>query len=184
MLTGRQSREGSSETYPATPAFRASNHREPTKLLQITDFCLAGDSFGTPAPKNIPSTSSDDPAKNQHEADEFDQSLSAFATELFDQGRVDAADGHEEDGNPTSRQAFSGRPARIIGRIPGASNRPESLQLGEAGLQGPNQPSACQSREQRQTGPRTPLHENEGRPRATYDKKEHIKCSQVEYDSC
>jgi hypothetical protein len=83
-----------------------------------------------------------------------------------------------------SRQAFSGRPARITGQAPGASNRPASPQLGGAGPQRPNQPSACQSREQRQTGPRTPLHENEGRPRATYDKKEHTKCSQVEYDSC
>ena len=56
--------------------------------------------------------------------------------------------------------------------------------LGEAGLQRPNKPSACQSREQRQTGPRTPLTENEERPRAKYHKKEYIKCSQVEYDSC
>ncbi len=85
---------------------------------------------------------------------------------------------------PSSRQAFSGRPARILGRTPGTSNGSTSLQLGEAGFPRPNQSSACQSREQRQTGPRTPLREKEGRPRAKYDKKEHIKCSQVEYDSC
>jgi hypothetical protein len=85
---------------------------------------------------------------------------------------------------PSPRQAFSGRPARIVGRVPRVSSGLASLQFGEAGLPRPNQSSACQSREQRQTGPRTPLRENEGRPRAKYDKKEHIKCSQVEYDSC
>ena len=85
---------------------------------------------------------------------------------------------------PSSRQAFSGRPPRIVGRAPGAPDGPASSLLGEAGLPRPNQPSVCQSREQRQTGPRTPLREKEGRPRAKYDKKEHIKCSQVEYDSC
>ena len=85
---------------------------------------------------------------------------------------------------PSSRQAFSGRLARIVGRTPGTSNGPASLQPGEAGLPRPNQSSACQSREQRQTGPRTPLREKEGRPRAKNDKKEHTKCSQVEYDSC
>ncbi len=84
----------------------------------------------------------------------------------------------------SSRQVFSGSPAWIVGWAPGAPDGPASSLFGEAGLPRPNQSSACQSREQRQTGPRTPLHENEGRPRATYDKKEHIECSQVEYDSC
>jgi hypothetical protein len=85
---------------------------------------------------------------------------------------------------PSSRQAFSGRPVRIVGWVPRVSGGLASLQFGEAALPRPNQSSACQSREQRQTGPRTPLRESEGRPRAKNDKKEHIKCSQVEYDSC
>ena len=99
-------------------------------------------------------------------------------------GRVSSASLGDR-AKPLSRQAFSGRPGwMVLRRVPGASNGPASLQFGEAGLQRPNESSVCQSREQRQTGPRTPLRENEGRPRAKYDKKEHIKCSQVEVDSC
>jgi hypothetical protein len=185
MVTGRQSGEGSSETYSATLPFRASSHREPPKLPQIVDFCVAANSFGLPVPESMSSTLSEDRAKHQHEANEFAKSWSALITKSFDQGRVGAPDEHEEeDRNATSRQAFSGRSARIVGRVPEASRGPASSQFGEAGFKRPNQFSACQRREQRQTGPRTPLHENEGRPRATYDKKEHIKCSQVEYDSC
>ena len=72
----------------------------------------------------------------------------------------------------------------VFGLVPEASNGPVSPQLGDAGSPRPNEFSVCQSREQRDTGPRTPLHASEGRPRARYDKKEHNKCSQVEYDSC
>jgi hypothetical protein len=55
---------------------------------------------------------------------------------------------------------------------PRTSNEPVSPQPGDVGFQRSNQSSACQSREQRHTGPRTPLHVNEGRPRARHDKKE------------
>jgi hypothetical protein len=91
----------------------------------------------------------------------------------------------EESRNYTPLQTFSGRLARTtFERVPEASNGLVPLQLGGTGSERLNQSSACQSREQRNTGPRTPLHVNEGRPRARYDKKERSKCSQVEYDSC
>jgi hypothetical protein len=85
---------------------------------------------------------------------------------------------------PSSSQAFSGRPARMAGWVPRVSNGPASRQFSGEGPERPNQSSARQRWEQRHAGPRTPLRENEWRPRANYNEKEHIKCRQVEYDSC
>lgn len=94
--------------------------------------------------------------------------------------------GDDEEGRKRrSIRDFSGRPARtVLEPVPEASNGPVPPQLGGAGSQRSNQFSVCQSWEQRDSGPRTPLHANEGRPRARYDEKENSKCSQVEYDSC
>ena len=157
------SRQGLSETYPPFSLFRKSHHRAPSKSLQGTDFQPAESVCGPPPLARMLPTPPDDGAKH----------LCGIAGD------------REEGENRTSRQAYSGRPARIVtGLVPEASNRPASPQHGGVGFQRPNQSSVCQSREQRHTGPRTPLHVNEGRPRARYDKKEHIKCSQVEYDSC
>jgi hypothetical protein len=110
--------------------------------------------------------------------------LAAVASESRRNGGGIAGD-YEEGRNRRSQQAFSGRPARmVLGRVPVASNGPVPPQLGGAGSQGSNEFSVCRSWEQRDTGPRTPLQVNEGRPRARYDKKESSKCSQVEVDSC
>ncbi len=179
---------GPSETYPATALFLSLASSAPLKSLQTRDFRPDGNACGTPPLARKSPAPSQEGAKHPYEADAPIKSSIAFATESFDprdKNRVGAAGDHEEDGNPTSRQAFSGRPARIvIGQVPETSKGSASPRLGEAGSQRPNQSSACQSREQRHTGPRTPLHVNEGRPRARYDKKEYNKCSQVEYDSC
>jgi hypothetical protein len=85
---------------------------------------------------------------------------------------------------PSSSQAFSGRSARMAGWVPGVSNGPASRQFSGEGPERPNQSSARRRWEQRHAGPRTPLRENEWRPRANYNEKEYIKCRQVEYDSC
>jgi hypothetical protein len=85
---------------------------------------------------------------------------------------------------PSSSQAYSGSPTWMTGWVPGVSNGPASWQLSGEGPKRPNQSSACRRWEQRYAGPRTPLRENEWRPRANYNEKEHIKCRQVEYDSC
>ncbi len=153
---------GPSETYPADTPVRASGCRRTLKLPQITGFRPAGDLGGLPSFGRVSSISSGDRAKPS-------RSLQPFSG---------------EGATSRSLQAFSGRSVRMQGRVPGASNGSASPRFGGAGLQRPNQSSVCQSREQRQTGPRTPLTENEGRPRARNDKKERIKCSQVEYDSC
>ena len=163
-----------SETYPAIPLFRSSNYSRDystPKSLQIAAFRPAEGSCGALPPAPSPAMPRGDGAK--HRCDPHRR------------GGVGAAGDRGEGENGRSRQAYSGRLARMVfGLVPEASNGPASLQLGEVGSQRPNRSSACQSREQRDTGPRTPLHASEGRPRARYDKKEHNKCSQVEYDSC
>jgi hypothetical protein len=166
---------GSSETYPAIPLFHLSNYYRDysaPKSLQIAAFLPTEGSCGTLPPAVTPAMPPGDGAK--HRCDPHRR------------GGAGTAGDREEGENRRSRQAYSGRPARMVyGPVPGTSNGPASLQLGGAGLlQRSNEFSACQSREQRDTGPRTPLHASEGRPRARYDKKEHNKCSQVEYDSC
>ncbi len=153
---------GPSETYPAIPLFRGSNYSGAAKALQIADFRPAKGSRGPLRPATTPPTPWGNGAKH----------LCGITGD------------REEDENQRSRQAYSGRPARIVGLVPEASNGPVSPQAGEAGSQRSNQSSACQSRVQRDTGPRTPLHASEGRPRARYDKKESNRCIQVEYDSC
>jgi hypothetical protein len=163
---------GPSETYPAIPLFCAANYCRASKSLQIGVFCLAGGSCSTLPPSATPAMLPGNGAK--HRCDPHRR------------GGVGTAGDREEGEDRRSRQTYSGRPAWIVfGLVPEASNRLVSPQLGGAGLlQRSNEFSACQSREQRDTGPRTPLHASEGRPRARYDKKEHNKCSQVEYDSC
>jgi len=92
---------------------------------------------------------------------------------------------YKEGRSRISLQAFSGRPARVVLElVPETSNGSVPPQFGGAGSRRSNEFSACRRWEQRDTGPRTPLHENEERPRARYDKKERSKCSQVEVDSC
>lgn len=179
-----------SETVPATVGRGESGQCGAPKSLQIKAFPLTEGSCGSPSLAKTPSTPRGGCAKNRCDpkgAGKFVRSPTALTTESPDpshEGGIDIADDQEEGENPTSPQAFSGRPAGVAGRVPKASNETASPQPGVASSQRPNQSSACQSREQRQTGPRTPLRENEGRPRAKYDKKEHIKCSQVEVDSC
>jgi hypothetical protein len=162
-----------SETYPPIPLFRLSNcYRDCSapKSPQIAAFRPA-EGWGAllPAATHV-------------------MPLGGGAKHRCDprrRGGVGTAGDRGEGENRRSRQAYSGRLAwMVIGWVPEASNGPASLQLGEVGSQRPNRSSACQSREQRDTGPRTPLHLNEGRPRARYDKKESNRCSQVEYDSC
>jgi hypothetical protein len=121
---------------------------------------------------------------DENRLDKGSIALAAAASESRPSCGAIAGD-YEEGRNNRSQQAFSGRPARmVLERVPVASNRPMPPQLGGAGSQRPNEFSACRSWEQRDTGPRTPLQVNEGRPRARYDKKESSKCSQVEVDSC
>ena len=176
-----------SETYLAIALRRESDHRGPSKSLQIAAFCPTVSSCGRRLPAGTSPKDGAEHPRDRYEGSGLAKGLCALATESFDsrgKGGAGVAEG-QEDEHRRSRQAFSGRAARMVGWTPGASNRPASLPLGEAGLLPRlNQFSACRRWEQRQTGPRTPLHENEGRPRAMYDKKEHIKCSQVEYDSC
>ena len=166
--------DGRLETYPAIPLFRSSNCSRESgapKSLEHAVFRLAEGSRGALPPAAMPAMPLGDGAK--HRCDPRRR------------GGVGIAGDRGEGENRRLRQAYSGRPAwMLIGRVPEASNGPASLQLSEAGLQRSNRSSACQSREQRHIGPRTPLHASEGRPRARYDKKEHNKCSQVEYDSC
>lgn len=164
-----------SETYPAIPLFRSSNHSGDCgvpKSLQIAAFWPTEGSRGTLPPAAPPAMLPGDGAKN--------------LCDPHRRGGAGTAGDREEGEKGRSRQAYSGRPVRMVfGQVPEASNGPVSPQLGGTGLlQRSNEFSACQSREQRDTGPRTPLHASEGRPRARYDKKEHNKCSQVEYDSC
>jgi hypothetical protein len=162
------------ETSPAIPLFRLSNyHRDcgAPKSPQIAAFRPAEGSCGALPTAATPVMPPGDGAK--HRCDPCRG------------GGVGTAGDRGEGENRRSRQAYSGRLARMVfGWVPEASSGPVSLQLGEVGSQRPNRFSVCQSREQRHTGPRTPLHLNEGRPRARYDKKEYNKCSQVEYDSC
>ena len=154
---------GPSETYPAIPLFRGSNYSRAANSLQIAGFRPAEGSCGPLRPVATSPTPPGNGAKHP----------------------CGTTGDREEGENRTSQQAYSGRPARtLIGLVPEASNGPASPQSGEVGSQRPNQPSVCQSREQRDTSPRTPLHASEGRPRARYDKKESSKCSQIEYDSC
>ncbi len=160
------------ETYRVDPLFSSSCSYGAPKSLQIAAFRLAGGSCGALPPVVTPAMPLGDGAK--HRCDPCRR------------GGVGAAGDCGEGENGRSRQAYSGRPARMVfGLVPVASNGLVSPLLGGAGLlQRSNEFSVCQSREQRDTGPRTPLHASEGRPRARYDKKEHNKCSQVEYDSC
>ncbi len=164
-----------SETYPAIPLFRLSNccrDCRTSKSLQIAVFRPAEGSCGTLLSGATPAMPPGNGAK--HRCDPCRR------------GGVGAAGDCGEGENGRSRRAYFGRPARMVfGLVPVASDGLVSPQLGGAGLlQRSNEFSACQSREQRDTDPRTPLHASEGRPRARYDKKEHNKCSQVEYDSC
>jgi hypothetical protein len=197
MAYGRQSLalplrgDESSETYAATVLFSAPGYCETPKCLQIAFFRPAEDSCGLLPFATTPPAPRGNGAKHlcePQEGNELVKSLIALAAESFElrrRGGAGTAGDREEGEDRTSRQAYSGRPARmVIGLVPEASNGPVSLQSGEAGFQRSNQSSACQSREQRHTGPRTPQHLNEGRPRARYDKKESNRCSQVEYDSC
>jgi hypothetical protein len=108
------------------------------------------------------------------DANRLDRGLGALvaaASESRRSGGAIAGD-YEEGRNRRSQQAFSGRPARmVLERVPEASNGPVPPQHGGTGSQRSNEFSACQSWEQRDTGPRTPLQVNEGRPRARYDQK-------------
>ncbi len=179
-----------SETYLATIGCGESDQRGAPKSLQIAAFRPADGSCSSPPLAKISSRTPGSGAKNRCDpkgASKFVKSPTALKTESsdpFHKAGVGAADDQEEGEHPTSPQAFSGRPVGTVGRVPEASNETASPQSGVAGSQRPNQSSACQSREQRHTGPRTPLHVNEGRPRANYNKKEHSKCIKVEYDSC
>jgi hypothetical protein len=138
-----------------------------------------GLSLGVPAKK-----SSRPPDANQPDDRGSIALAAAAASESRRSGGAIAGD-YEEGRNSRSQQAFSGRLARIVlERVPVALNGPVPPLCGGAGSQGSNEFSACWSWEQRDTGPRTPLQVNEGRPRARYDKKESSKCSQVEVDSC
>jgi hypothetical protein len=197
MAKGRQSftlplrRDELSETYAATALFSAPNCCRTPNPLQIAAFRPGEGPCDPQPPTTTPHTPPDSGAKHRcdpHEAGGLANSPTVLTAESFKprrEGGVGTAGDREEGENRTSRQAYSGRPARmVIGLVPEASNGPASRQLGEAGFQRSNRSSACQSREQRHTGPRTPLHVNEGRPRARYDKKESNRCSQVEYDSC
>jgi len=161
VLLIRGPRGGSSETYSAIPLFRAAGYCRTSNPLQLAGFRPAEGPCEPLSPATISPASSGGGAKHRCVGD------------------------REEGENQRSRQAYSGRPARMeFGLAPVASNGPVSPQLGDAGSRRSNQSSACQSREQRDTGPRTPLHVNEGRPRARYDTKESNRCNQVEYDSC
>ncbi len=197
MTYGRQSlalplrRDELSETSAATALFSASSYCETPKCLQIASFRPAEGSCGLLPFETTPPAPPGNGAKHlcdPHEGSGPAKSpivLTAESFELRRRGGVGTAGDREEGEDRTSRQAYSGRPARIvIGLVPEASKGPVSPQLGEAGFQRSNRSSACQSREQRHTGPRTPLHVNEGRPRARYDIKESNRCSQVEVDSC
>jgi hypothetical protein len=182
---GRQS-----ETDSAAAGCREFNQLGGPKSLQLVAFRPAEGYYGPPRPVPTPPTPPGGRAKNRCDPNQARRlakspiALVAGSSDLYRKGGVGAVDDHEEGENPTSRQAFSGRSAGTVGRVPEASNGTASPQSGVAGSQRPNQFSACQSREQRYTGPRTPLHVNEGRPRARYDKKESNRCSQVEVDSC
>jgi hypothetical protein len=179
-----------SETDPATiGCCEISQHEEPEPLL-IAAFCpidglRSSSPLATMAPKPPGSG-----AKNRCDPNEasgfvkISATLKAETPDLLRKGGVGTAGNHEEGEHPRSPQAFSGRPAATTGRVPEVSNETAKPQSGVAGSQRPNQSSACQSREQRHTGPRTPLRKLKGRPRANYNKKEHSKCIKVEYDSC
>jgi hypothetical protein len=165
----------SSETYSAIASDRAPDYcgtQEPLQIIGFRGFRPAEGPCGPLPPATTRPRSSGGGAKHQ-----CDTRRRSGAGTVGDR---------EEGKNRKSRQAFSGRPAQILlGLVPEAPNRPVSPQLGGAGLfRRLNELSVCQSRVQRDTGPRTPLHASEGRPRARYDEKESNRCSQVEYDSC
>jgi hypothetical protein len=182
--------ESQSETYSDTGGRHKSGRCSATNYLQNATSPLRGTpKMRLPQAPN-PSLSPGRGAKNSPrppEANRLPWSLIALQVGALEpRRRGGTIVGDDEEGRiRTSLQAFSGRLARMaFERVPEASKGPVPLQLGGAGSERQNQSSACQSREQRNTGPRTPLHVNEGRPRARYDKKERSKCSQVEYDSC
>jgi hypothetical protein len=181
---------GVSETYPAIPLFRTSNHPEHQKSLQIEAFRPTRGGRPPLPPARMSHTPPGNGAKHlcdPHEASRPAKSPTVLTAESFNPrltGGADTTGDREEGENRRSRQAYSGRPARIAGWVPEASNGPAPRQFSGEDLERPNHSSACRRREQRHAGPRTPLRENEWRPRANYNEKEHIKCRQVEYDSC
>jgi hypothetical protein len=182
--------EQQSETASATSERNKSSRRSAANLPQNTHFSLDARPEERLPLASSPSLPPERGAKNSPrppEANRLPWSLIALRVGALEPRRSGGAIiGDDEEGRiRTSLQAFSGRPAQtVLERAPEASNGSVPPQLGGASSERLNQSSACQSREQRNTGPRTPLHVNEERPRARYDKKERSKCSQVEYDSC
>jgi hypothetical protein len=180
-----------SETDPEASKVELSSSRELSKSLLFTAFQPPGalDERWPVAASPYPSRANGaKPCGVPSEASRPSRAsvLSSVAGSLEPRRSGGATAGDDEESSIAgSQQAFSGRPASaVLGRVPTALNGPAPRQLGGVGPERLNQSSACRRWVQRHTGPRTPLREIEGRPRAKSDKKESSKCSQVEVDSC